>query len=129
MSDCCENFNVKDLPISDQQAKKIKMDMEMVMTFSADERPKVAEFFILLAEDQESMDMVAHLYSTFMSKIEENFPTLGDLPSDYLALLQSSSPVLLSINIIFIKTAYNGIHREHAGVLKKIIELVIRFMS
>lgn len=123
MSDCCENFNVKELPISDQQAKKIKMDMEMVMTFSADERPKVAEFFVLLAEDQESMDMVAHLYSTFMSKIEENFPTLGDLPSDYLALLQSSSPVLLSINIIFIKTAYNGIHREHAGVLKKSLNL------
>jgi hypothetical protein len=114
--DACNYFEIH-FPISEQQVKAIKSELDFVMTYTAEGRQKVVDFFLVAADQPDSTEIVAQLYAVFMKKVEEVFKNIEDIPPEYLALLQSSNLVLLTTNIIFIKTAYNRIHIDHSHLL------------
>ena len=110
------HFAIK-LPLSDQEATKIRNELDYAITFPATGRRIVADFFLLMADQPEYNEVVVQLYAVFMKKIEESYDRMEKIPPEYLALLQSSNFVLLTVNIVFIQTSYNRIHSQHGCLL------------
>ena len=120
MTDMYELYRT-DEDLNVDKIKIINDNLSDAVLFPKEGREKVADFFLVFADQPNMGDNIVQVYVKFMKLVEETFVTMDKIPPEYLALLQSSNLILMTVNVIFIKAAYNKKHSNHADTLKDAI--------